>query len=76
MKTGLVPYTNGTNIPWTTPPVIAGFLVSGWRGALLNIVQIVISMVIYYPFFKSADKIAYDAEMQTSEVSAESVTEA
>lgn len=76
MKTGLVPYTNGTNIPWTTPPVIAGFLVSGWRGALLNIVQIVISMAIYYPFFKSADKIAYDAEMQTSEVSAESVTEA
>ncbi|GER67415.1 hypothetical protein BpJC7_18150 [Weizmannia acidilactici] len=23
MASGLVPYTNGTNIPWTTPPVIA-----------------------------------------------------
>lgn len=62
MSTGMVPYTNGTNIPWTTPPVIAGFLVSGWRGAVLNIVQIAISAAIYYPFFKSVDRLAYKKE--------------
>lgn len=62
MTTGLVPFTNGTNIPWTTPPIIAGFLVSGWKGAVLNIVQILISMAIYYPFFKSADRMAAKQE--------------
>ncbi|MGG3468790.1 PTS sugar transporter subunit IIC [Neobacillus pocheonensis] len=64
MLSGLVPYTNGTNIPWTTPPVIAGFLVSGWKGAVLNIIQIIISAAIYYPFFKSADRIAYNQEQE------------
>lgn len=70
MSSGLVPYTNGTNIPWTTPPIIAGFLVSGWKGALLNIVQIVISMGIYYPFFKSADRLAYKLEKEQEQQSA------
>ena len=36
-------YPNGINIPWTTPPIIAGCLVSGWQGALLNVVQIIVS---------------------------------
>ncbi|EHN58739.1 MULTISPECIES: PTS sugar transporter subunit IIC [Oenococcus] len=62
MRIGLVPLTNGVNIPWTTPPIIAGFLVSGWRGAVLNIVQILISVAVYLPFFKTADKLAVDAE--------------
>ena len=67
MSTGLVPYTNGVNIPWTTPPVIAGFLVSGWRGAALNIVQIALSAAIYYPFFKVADNIAVKEELENEE---------
>lgn len=64
MSTGLVPLTNGVNIPWTTPPVISGFLVSGWRGAVLNIVQILVSAAVYYPFFRTADKLAYDTEQE------------
>lgn len=64
MSSGLVPYTNGINIPWTTPPIIAGFIVSGWRGALLNIVQIILSLAIYYPFFKTADNIALKEEQE------------
>ncbi|GBF10741.1 PTS sugar transporter subunit IIC [Tepidibacillus sp. HK-1] len=64
MATGLVPFTNGANIPWTTPPIIAGFLLSGWKGALLNIVQIIISMAIYYPFFKSVDRMALKQEQE------------
>jgi PTS system cellobiose-specific IIC component len=64
MASGMVPFTNGTNIPWTTPPVIAGFLVSGWKGAVLNIVQIVISAAIYYPFFKSVDRMAFKKEQE------------
>lgn len=70
MSTGLVPYTNGTNIPWTTPPIIAGLLVSGWKGALLNMVQIGISMMIYYPFFKSVDRMATKNEENEEGVAA------
>lgn len=59
MKIGLVPITNGLQIPWSTPPVLAGFLVSGWKGALLNIIQILVSTAIYLPFFKAVDKNAF-----------------
>lgn len=62
MAWGVVPLTNGVNIPWTTPPVIAGFLVSGWRGAVWNVVEIFLSLVIYYPFFKTADNLALKNE--------------
>ena len=67
MSTGLVPLTNGVNIPWTTPPVISGFLVSGRRGAVLNIVQIALSAAIYFPFFKIADNLAVKQELENEE---------
>jgi len=67
MSIGLVPYTNGVNIPWTTPPIIAGFLISGWKGAVLNIVQIIISALVYFPFFKVADKLAVMKEIKNEE---------
>lgn len=57
MLTNLVPYTTGVTLPWTTPPIIGGFLATGsWRGAVLQIVLVIVSFVIYYPFFKAADK--------------------
>lgn len=64
MSTGLVPYPNGINIPWTTPPIISGLLVSGWQGAVLNVVQIVLSFFIYYPFAKIADNLALKSELE------------
>lgn len=65
MKIGLVPLTNGANIPWTTPPIIGGFLLSGWRGAVYQVFQILISMGIYYPFFKLEDNKAAAQERVT-----------
>ena len=38
IATGLVPPFTGVLVPWTTPPVISGFLVGGWRIALLQVV--------------------------------------
>lgn len=67
MAWGIVPLTNGVNIPWTTPPIIAGFLISGWRGALLNVFQIILSGLIYYPFFRTADRVALNAEKENEE---------
>lgn len=62
MKIGLVPIANGVNIPWTTPPIIAGFLISGWKGALFQLVEIIVSMAWWYPFFKIVDKQALEQE--------------
>ncbi|KRL14541.1 PTS sugar transporter subunit IIC [Schleiferilactobacillus perolens] len=53
---GWVPIANGTNIPFTTPPIIAGFLISGWQGAVWNIVEIFLSIAWYYPFFRIFDR--------------------
>ena len=56
MYMGILPLFSGVMVPWTTPPIISGFLLCGIRGALLQIVLLLISMAIYYPFFKMLDK--------------------
>jgi len=43
-------------IPWTTPPLISGWLLSGsWRGAALQAVGIVLSTLFYLPFVRLAE---------------------
>ena len=69
---GLVPYISGVTLPYTIPAVISGFILCGWRGALLQIVLIVMTDFIYYPFFRTCDKMACEEEknieMQKSEM--------
>lgn len=55
IATGLVPYFSGINVPWTTPPIISGFITGGWRMALLQVAIIVWSCVGYFPFVKRMD---------------------
>jgi PTS system cellobiose-specific IIC component len=45
------------NIPWTTPPIIGHYLVTGgdWKAALWGAVSIVLAMLVYYPFAKAAE---------------------
>lgn len=62
MNIGLVPYTNGVNLPWTTPAPIGMFLVSGWRGGVWSLIVAVLSAVMYYPFFRVVDNQAYAIE--------------
>ncbi|MFT8352479.1 PTS sugar transporter subunit IIC [Clostridium saccharoperbutylacetonicum] len=57
ISTGLVPLFTGVMLPWTTPPIISGFILGGWRTALLQIVIMAISFFIYLPFFKKQDAI-------------------
>jgi PTS system cellobiose-specific IIC component len=44
-------------IPWTTPPIIGHYLVSGgdWRAAVWGAISILIAMGVYYPFAKAAE---------------------
>ena len=56
MTAGLVPLTNGVQIPWTTPPIISGFLVSGWQGSVLQLLLIILGVILYIPFIRMLDK--------------------
>lgn len=56
MSFGLVPYCNGIQIPWTTPPIISGFLSTDWRGAVLQILLLIVGVFIYMPFINIMDK--------------------
>jgi PTS system cellobiose-specific IIC component len=51
-------------VPWTTPPVIGQYLVSGgdWRAATWGAVSILIAMAVYYPFAKAAERQRLEAE--------------
>ena len=73
MDWGLVSKPIGAIVPWTTPPVIAGFLATGGAisGALLNIVCIAIDMVIYYPFFRADDRDKLNMEFEEERKSEE-----
>ena len=52
------------NVPWTTPPVIGHFLVTGgdWRAAVWGVVSLGIAMVVYFPFAKVAERQRLAAE--------------
>ncbi|TLG72745.1 PTS sugar transporter subunit IIC [Culicoidibacter larvae] len=55
MVIGFMPLFNGVVAPWPTPPIFSGFLVAGWQGAVVQVIAIVISTIIYYPFIKALD---------------------
>jgi cellobiose PTS system EIIC component len=59
---GLAPLYKGVVIPWTTPPIISGFLVGDWRTALLQALCLVVSVVAYFPFMKKQDSMTYTEE--------------
>ena len=57
MNWGLVAKTMGIMVPWTTPPIISGFLATGHiSGAVMQIINIVLDGLIYYVFFRSMDR--------------------
>ncbi|EGD51490.1 PTS system, lactose/cellobiose family IIC subunit [Thermoanaerobacter ethanolicus JW 200] len=51
-------------LPFTVPVFISGFLSSGghWQGALLQLVNLIVTAIIYYPFFKM-----YEAQLLKNE---------
>ncbi len=49
--------------PWTTPPILGGFLIGGFGYAAAQALFLVIGLVIYFPFFKKVDAMAYADEV-------------
>lgn len=57
-----------TIAPWTLPGPIGAFFATGdIRAAILNIVLIILSVIMYYPFFKMYDNKLYKEEHENLE---------
>lgn len=59
MSTGLVAKPAGLAVPWTMPPILHGYLVTGGKisGAVMQLINITLAFLVYYPFFRSWDKL-------------------
>jgi PTS system cellobiose-specific IIC component len=46
------------NVPWTTPPIVGHYLVTGgdWRAAAWGTASILVAMLVYLPFAKAAER--------------------
>lgn len=56
------PFT-AVQVPWTTPIILGGFIVGGFKAALLQLAIFIMTVVIYFPFFKYQDNLVYLAEV-------------
>ncbi len=71
MSMGLVARPAGLALPWTTPPIISGYLATGGKisGSVMQIVNILIALVMYYPFFRVWDQQKHKEEMSMNQKS-------
>jgi PTS system cellobiose-specific IIC component len=58
---GLIGYTN-VIVPWVTPVGISAFLATSGdiKAALVAVINLVVAIIIYYPFVKLANR--YESE--------------
>ena len=66
LAVGLVPMFGGVMVPWTTPPIVSGFLVGGWKMAVLQTFILALSFFVYLPFIRKIDKMNLQAEKGTN----------
>ncbi|WP_028043996.1 PTS sugar transporter subunit IIC [Candidatus Stoquefichus massiliensis] len=64
--TGILPVGNGI-AAGAAIPVFSGLIIGGWRVALWNVVEIMITVLVYLPFFKILDKQACQEEQVSIE---------
>jgi PTS system cellobiose-specific IIC component len=68
MRLGWVAKPAGIAVPWTMPPLISGYLATGGKisGAVMQLINIGIAFIVYYPFFKILDKQNLNVENETA----------
>ncbi|MCL1987677.1 MAG: PTS transporter subunit EIIC [Firmicutes bacterium] len=64
---GILPYLRGVVLPLGTPALLYGWLQGGVPVMLMQVVLIILQMIIYFPFFRMADKQALAEESALSE---------
>lgn len=66
MSAGLVPYTTGITVPWTTPIFLSGMLATNsWQGGVVQLVELVVVALCWFPFLKSLDRQNVKIEAET-----------
>ena len=69
MELGIVAKPSGVVIPWTTPPIIGGFLATNhFSGSLMQLFNIVVGFMIYLPFFKMWDNLKKKEETAAEQI--------
>ncbi len=76
IRIGVLPFFYGTQVPWTTPPIISGLLIGGWKIMLWQILMLVVSFFVYLPFVRKQDAILFAQEQETEEKQQEAKGEA
>lgn len=78
MATGLVAPPAGIALPFTTPIIVSGYLATGGHvsGSILQIVNLAISLVMYYPFFRVWDNLQFREEQQANQATVSAPAEA
>lgn len=76
IASGLVPRPIGVTVVWTTPVILSGWIATGsWTGGVLQIVNVVVSTLIWLPFMKALDKQYLKEEGDSHEVQKNPVSE-
>lgn len=56
MYFGLCPYPTGAVVPWTTPPLLSGFLATNSiMGAVVQLICLIVGVLLFIPFVKAID---------------------
>ncbi|UTE77391.1 PTS cellobiose transporter subunit IIC [Rossellomorea sp. KS-H15a] len=68
LSLGIVPKTVAI-VPWTTPPIISGYLVTGgsWTGIALQLVNLTIATLMYIPFLLASERAQLKKTNETSD---------
>lgn len=61
---GFVPRMTGASLPTGVPTFVNAFILGGWRAAVVQVLAVLVSVAIYYPFFRAADKQALEEELK------------
>ncbi len=49
MKIGFMPMFTAAQAPWATPGIISGIIISGWQGAVVQLVVVAATVVVFIP---------------------------
>lgn len=75
INVGLVGPFTAVQVPWTTPMILSGFIIGGWTAALLQVCVFVMTLFVYFPFFKYQDKLAAEQENEDLKSASEKLKE-
>lgn len=56
VKTGIIPVGYGIQVPFGTPIFLNGLLAGSWKFGALQVLEIPVCVLTYYPFVKALDK--------------------